>query len=296
MNNLNIQWITQDPNLFEYDWLTEILDTTDIRLITKENQQALVDKNSIVICNHAVNYRVLLDQLRQNHKKYGIFLLSDENLIEPCEWLHDPACVFVVRNYINPWVFGHPKVTTVGLGFKRGFKRRDLQENPITKREYLWCFAGTLHGEREKMVEYFNELRPFKTHYCSGFNATDGLDVKQYREALNDSIFALCPPGQDSMDSFRFYEALEAGCIPVALKRTNRMPIHPSYWHAIFEGEESLPFVLGDSWEECAVLVRQVVEKDEIKITQSKCKELWTKTVKKWKEQIKISIKTLETI
>ena len=293
LNNLNIQWVTQDPDLFELDWLKEILQTEDIHIVRDIVKDGLVDKNTLVIGNHAVDYRYILEGLRESHKKYGVFLLSDENLIEPCEWLHDPSCLFSIRNYVNPWLFGHPKVTTLGLGFKRGFNNGQLKEKSIYERKYWWCFAGTPHGERGVMTECFEDLQVGKIHYCSGFNATDGLAVEQYASLLNDSVFALCPPGQDSMDSFRLYEALEAGCIPVALKRTERVPIHPSYWHAIFEGERELPFVLGDSWQECREQVDKARKTHKVETLQIDCQRLWVSTKEKWKAHTKALLKTL---
>lgn len=146
------------------------------------------------------------------------------------------------------------------------------------------------------MIECFKSMKESKTHFCSGFNAADGLKVDKYREMLDNSVFALCPPGQDSMDSFRLYEALEAGCIPVALNRTERMPIQPSYWHAIFLGETELPFVLGNTWEECASLMKTLIERNDTKNTQLKCKELWKNTVSKWKEETKNKLSLLEII
>lgn len=296
MNNLNIQWVTQDPDLFELDWLKRILDVENIHIVSDIEKQGLTNKNSLVICNHAVNYRVLLDKLRKDHKKYGVFLLSDENLIEPCEWLHDPACVFNIRNYVNPWTYHNPKVITIGLGFKRGFTKKRSGYKQTSERDYIWCFAGTLHGERKHMIKCFNSVGESKTHFCSGFNALDGLKIEKYREMLDSSVFALCPPGQDSMDSFRLYEALEAGCIPVALNRTERIPIHPSYWHAIFPGELALPFVLGNTWEECVSSMQTLIKKDGIKHTQLACRELWKNTVSKWKRETGNKLRLLETI
>ena len=295
MKNVNIQWITQDAGLFELDWLCEILDVqeTDINIV-RNFENFKTDNNSLVICNHAVNYRVCLDALRASSKKYGIFLLSDENLIEICEWLHDPNCLFSIRNYIHPVYFTHPKVITIGLGYKRDFKTY-LTHKLIEDRHNTWVFAGTPHGARKNMLNIFEQLEPNKTHSCSGFCADDALSTRSYAQMLGDSKFALCPPGQDSMDSFRLYEALEAGCIPVTTARTPKLPVFPSYWHAIMRsaGVYEIPFIVETDWEQCLTKVTELLQCNEYKNTQKQCQKFWKSTKQNWIYQLKQKITLL---
>jgi hypothetical protein len=114
---------------------------------------------------------------------------------------------------------------------------------------------------------------------------------------MNDAIFALCPPGQDSMDSFRVYEALEAGCIPVVLARTARMPIYPSYWHAITQsaGVNEIPFIVADKWEECANIIdKMLLNKNSVQI-QRECQQFWAAIKKEWKKLISVKVNDLNT-
>ena len=78
MKNINIQWVTQDSTLFELDWLKEVIGIygTDMDIhVVNHFKEFETNENSLVICSHAVNYRVCLDALRQNGKHYGVFLL-----------------------------------------------------------------------------------------------------------------------------------------------------------------------------------------------------------------------------
>lgn len=297
MKNINIQWVTQDAGLFELDWLCEILDVCEEDIhIVRNFLDFKTDKNSLIICNHAVPYRRCLDALKANSKQYGVVLLSDENLIETCEWLHDPNCLFSIRNYVHPMYFSHPKVTTIGLGYKRHFKEY-LTHKLAGERRNVWVFAGTPHGERRKMLDVFELIKPNQTHECSGFCSVDALTTRAYAELMNDAIFALCPPGQDSMDSFRVYEALEAGCIPVVLTRTARMPIYPSYWQAIMQsaGITDVPFILADDWKNCANTIdRLLLDKSFITI-QKECQQFWANVKQKWKKLIDIKINCLKS-
>lgn len=280
MNYPRVQWLTQDHFLWEADWLRflvrPIQDYIDVEF---EEKQIKTDENTILICSHAVPYRKVLDRLRANGKKYAIILLSDENLRDPCEWLHDPQCVGAVRNYINPMLLGHPKVSVFGLGYKIGLvKNFDKEES----RELVWSFAGTPHSDRKNILEKFKILGPNKMHKCSGFGAADGLDTSEYAALLKNSKYVLCPPGQDSMDSFRIYEALEAGCVPVCVKNVGQWHLHPSYWHGVFAGEPTLPFVCENTWDECLSAVTQIEADENYTLLQGNCKEFWDRWKKIW--------------
>jgi hypothetical protein len=43
----------------------------------------------------------------------------------------------------------------------------------------------------------------------------DGMPTQAYAAALADAVYAPCPRGNDSVDCYRIWEALEAGAIPI---------------------------------------------------------------------------------
>lgn len=283
MNHPRVQWLTKDSSLWEVDWLrflfSQIQDYIEVEF---EADQIKTDENTVLICNHAVPYRSVLDRLRKNEKKYAIVLLSDENLRDPCEWIHDPQCVGLMRNYINPILLGHPRVNVFGLGYKIGLVK-NLQDQP--SKDLLWSFAGTLHGERKNIVEKLDVLTPNKVHTCSGFGAADGLQTEEYTKLLQSSKYVLCPPGQDSMDSFRVYEALEAGSVPVCVKNTGYWHLHPSYWQGVFLGEPTLPFVCEDTWEAAIETMQQIEQTNKYAETQELCQKFWKHWKTIWQQQ-----------
>ena len=286
MSKVSVQWFTQDKDLFEFDWLASLFEgATDQILVADNISQLKLDKKVVLVCNHAVPYRPFLDALRQNNSSYGIILLSDENLLEPCEWLHDPACKFLFRNYLHPLYIRHPKVTVFGLGYKRNFLSHCLTI-PANERSTLWSFAGTPHGDRKVILDVFKDLKPNEVHTCSGFGADDGISTEDYVTMLNDSQFALCLLGQESADTFRLYEALEAGCIPVTINRSNQFDIRPSYWHGVFYGETDLPFIAEDSWEKAKEKMIYIIENNKTAEVQKNCAEFWSKWKTVWRTQL----------
>jgi hypothetical protein len=291
MTSVNIQWFTQDESLWELDWLRYLFSDVQQHIeIESDPTKIKINENTVLICNHAVPYRYVLDELRSKGKRYVIVLLSDENLMDPCEWLHDPQCLGLMRNYVHPRQLTNPKVKIFGLGYKRGFC--NYLSGDRTK-NLQWSFAGTAHGERKQMLDMFSDLKPNRAHLCSGFNANDGLNTAEYVKLLESSKYALCPPGQDSMDSFRIYEALEAGCVPVTLNNSLQFILRPSYWHAVFYGEQKMPFVSEDWWELTCDAVHEVssVEYEKYK---ADCGALWVKWKTLWKTAATNFYKKLE--
>lgn len=293
MNEISCQWLTADPSLFELSWLQNVVfKNLNCSIKVTENLDLLeVKNNTLLVCNHAVPYRNFLEKLRKNGCSYGIVLLSDENLREPNEWLHDPACKLLVRNYVHPNQLNHPKVMTIGLGYKRDFVKYLKNNKKAKNRELTWSFAGTLHGDRQLGVNLFKKLTSCKVHTCSGFGAADGLATQEYAETLENSLFALCPPGQDSNDSFRTYEALEAGCIPVTLANSTQFVVHPSYWHAVFRGSE-IPFIVGENYEDCLNQTKQVIKEGRTQQMQENCMKFWTYWKQKWANDVAQKIQT----
>lgn len=297
VSGVDVVWLDVNLHQWERDWLSYLLKNTyDQFLITNKLDELPTDKPTVVITNHAINYRKYLDDLRLNCKKYGVILLSDENVCERMEYVHDPSCVFVARNYFNPMYLKHRKVFTFGLGYKNDFNIK--KDSPkFNERKLIWSFAGSFHDDfRKNAVNQFRQLEPNKTHSVSGFNANDGLKTKEYVELLENSKFALCPRGQINNDCFRIYEALEAGSIPVVLASAEHMQVRPSYWHAVFYGESNMPFVVADSWEEAADKVKGIIEQNQGQEVQAQCQEFWTRWKSNWKTMFMDKVNLLKSV
>jgi hypothetical protein len=279
MQGLSVQWLTSDPGLLELDWLQLLLPDAMKRVqVHASAEQVQLDKRVLLITNSVCSYREVLERFRTFGTRYGIVLLSDEYLQDPCEWLVDPQCVFLARNYAHPSFLHHPKVFTFGLGYTRGFSARKDLFKPLEQRELAWCFAGTPHGDRIDALKLFSPLQPHRVHTSSGFMSADGLGQEAYATLLGNSIFSLCPPGHSSNDTYRLYESLEAGCIPVAISNSSQCSILPSYWHSIFRSHSSMPFIVGKSYQECFSCVLDVLSSNNIHSIQSDCMNLWSAT------------------
>jgi hypothetical protein len=172
-------------------------------------------------------------------------------------------CDLVLRNYWSIAFDASPHVMAVPIGYKAGFQS-NTPAKPAAQRQHVWSFMGDANKtSRQKMLEELRKIEGGFVHLISGWNSADSLPVEKYRAIMDESIFVPCPAGWGNLDSFRVYEALEAGCIPLVKRRdydyfTRLLGENPLY--AVADWSE-VPDMLrhwetGDRWEgrrcECA--------------------------------------------
>jgi Exostosin family len=140
-----------------------------------------------------------------------------------------------------------------GPGFWEGGKE---QPSPASDREYVWSFSGMVRRRptREAMVNNMKKIPDYFFLETSDWGRRDpqSLTVSECRELMLKTIFVPCPGGWANMDSFRVYESLECGCIPIV----ERFPL--DYFGNFFSDH---PFIVVDCWEEIPDII-QAYSKD----------------------------------
>ena len=107
------------------------------------------------------------------------------------------------------------------------------------ERRWSWSFAGQVtHERREQLVEALAGRDDGLLRETRGF--TEGYDRAAYTEVLVESRLAFAPTGPVHPDTFRLYEALEAGAVPIV----ERGYVEFDFWRFIY-GEVPFP-VVGD--------------------------------------------------
>lgn len=87
----------------------------------------------------------------------------------------------------------------------------------------------------QRRIEAFDALKDTPHQSCviptEGF--TQGLDLEEYMRYMSRAKIAPAPSGAVSVDSFRFWEALESHCVPIADKVS---PVDgvTDYWQRLF--------------------------------------------------------------
>jgi hypothetical protein len=264
---------------WERDWLRFLLGDLPIVAHHAVDPGSPPLRNALVIVGNDIAepaVRAYIASYARAGCRHGLIHLSDEYFRHDISWYEDAAVVF--RTCYRP---ARPQ-NTFGLGYKQGFW--DGYAGPsaaaltITERPYLWSFAGVIKkSDRANMLRIFRRIAPHVVHETSFWNSPDSLSTAAYRDLLLRTAFVPSPPGTYSLDCFRTYEALEAGCIPIVLRETAVQPFN--YYQALFAAmgfAEPVPFPQVRDWREAAkVVTRLRAEPAAIERMRVDCHSWW---------------------
>jgi hypothetical protein len=212
-----------------------------------------------------------------------IFHLGDEFLNKADRKLYDlKECVRIFRNYYDPVLDSLDKVTTFPLG------PMNYKPNNYTRpeRTLVWSFAGdTNKATRKTFLKIFSEqLSPYKIHEIKSWCAKDSLSASLYSDLLDESLFVPCPPGNLNLDTFRLYECLESGGLPIVLRSTTHQNF--DYWKRLFKnfaldsGDFESCALVVDTWQEAVHRIKELLENKTKLELKLQAVVLFWKTVK----------------
>lgn len=145
----------------------------------------------------------------------------------------------------NPRTGRHDNFRRMGCGYPPELSNFGPKEDSGQK-VMDWFFAGQInHERREEMAKYLENVPKgiFKKtpSFATGFTQ-DGY----YRRMVSAKIVP-CPSGPETPDTFRLYEALELGCVPIADTQTPKEDWTREFWPWLFG--EGVPFPTIVDWE-----------------------------------------------
>ena len=175
-----------------------------------------------------------------------LILMGDEDGAFPTEKLKHPN--------MKVWLMlpHNGKKKNVTRFFPNGYPTgcREFLRTQKDGKRFGWFFSGQItHSRRHECIKGLEFAQANSGNLgilikTEGF--TQGINQKEYWTYLSRSRVAPCPSGAIVPDSFRFYEALEASCLPLADAKSPSGKV-VNFWHLLF-GEEELPFPLVESW------------------------------------------------
>lgn len=209
-------------------------------------------KNGGIIIFPARSQVDYIDQLNKYLAKLDwaiLVLTGDEEAVFPVDKIK--------HSNIKIWIMSpHPdkhkadKYGFLGTGYPPQIHQYKLENKPV--KDYDWFFSGQVtHYYRELATKYLQPLKNGRLVKTEGF--TQGLEASEYYAELQRARVAPAPSGPETPDSFRLFEALELGCIPIPDERDWK-----GYWH-YFWGEEPKYPVL-DSYEQLQGYIKDQVE------------------------------------
>lgn len=178
-----------------------------------------------------------------------LFLAGDEEGVFPWKRLiHDNIRFWVQHpgaNYadMTDWPSG---VTFYGCG-----SPIDFGEQPRPGfREMDWTFMGQVtHVRRRQAVTALRQAKlraDLRGDLLETDGFTRGMPQERYAQHLLQSKVVACPSGPATPDTFRFYEALEAGCYPIV--DAYSPDARRGYWETVYGLD--FPFPKMEDWDQ----------------------------------------------
>lgn len=260
-------WQFRPDGAWETDWLRELLGGVIGDEVVDNTWNRIVDP-MIVVDNRLVPEKTSYyrDAFMRGCRVVLVHL-SDEAFKDDLGAYR--YCDAVIRNYYTERLADVASIRHIPLGFKAGFARPSSPDNPVSARRHVWSFAGDAnkHG-RADMLLNMDRVEGGRVHATSGFGAADALPTAEYRALIDDTAFAPCPGGWSNLDTFRVYEALEAGAIPIVERRPGF-----DYFTRLL-GTHPIPAV--EDWREAAAFVTAHRDPAVAEPLRRKCRAWWT--------------------
>jgi GR25 family glycosyltransferase involved in LPS biosynthesis len=254
-----IYYIEDKPDLYELTWLEDMFQKPIEFLPLKENvenawclvQRPYVDK-----------WNMILNIFEKQEVPFNVLHLSDEFGTDPIDFYELKMCKKVIRNYIRPLTYSH--VHTIPLGYHH---KSVISSKSLSERSFMWSFHGTDWFNRGEQLKQFMKYEPYNCSLQPQWKDPNRTNMTDYLELLGNSKFCPILKG-NNMETFRLYEALEAGALPVAVE-SNEYTV----WV-----DSHLQITELYRWTDPAVIQTGIT--DEV---QKEVGRRWTK----WKEEVK---------
>jgi hypothetical protein len=213
-------------------------------------------KGAIVVLpgqHHAAD----IDQFNRDISRFAwvlLFILGDEESLFDVRAVVHPRVNFWIQsrrtvtsdptNRFLPW--GYPQRTKEALKGLR-LKTQKLffsgQATHVRRKQCLMVLTGLSYG--------------LSVQGTPGF--TQGFPRPEYLQRMREACIAPCPAGVATPDSFRVWEALEAGCLPVVDAMSPRPDVCPTqHWWNILLGQDPGFPIVGDWQEAYAIIEREL--------------------------------------
>lgn len=145
------------------------------------------------------------------------------------------------------------------IGAPYRIKDYKINRNDECDRKYLWSFVGQLQNPfRLACVDVLSRLPDGFMRIVEGFGGQgeSGMDYQEYLDIMCNSKYVICPSGSMVVDSFRVYEAIECGAIPITEPRCPRDPEGYNWWNDVYPKHQLL---LVDKWTDLPAILERPV-------------------------------------
>ena len=151
-------------------------------------------------------------ELEALDRPFRVIHLSDEDCLDELALYQNRMCQKVVRNYVRSNL--DSKVSVIPLGFATS--KGDVGK-PYKQRTLEWSFHGSKGLSREGLLAPLKAFEPYECRFIPQFMDKSATPFQDYQVLLANSKIVPVPSGMNP-ETFRLYEALEHGCIPLYVR------------------------------------------------------------------------------
>tara|TARA_Y100000590_G_scaffold7829_1_gene9865 strand:+ start:586 stop:1476 length:891 start_codon:yes stop_codon:yes gene_type:complete len=255
-------------------WIYEILKKIEYNII--ENESKLEKNDILIIIDSSIEEKVkFYEKLKLICAKIFLFNLGDENGSYDLSPIYK-NCTYVWRTFCSNKYFKNSQVKCIPIGYKSGVLNKEKNI-----RKYKWAFVGTPHkSSRHDLIFQLSDIEPFFSHKTQKFDEKI-ISVDEMSEALSSTHFIPCPNGFVHPETYRLYEALECGCIPIVEDTYN-------YYDRLFPNN---PFIKVNKWSDAKPIIKGW-EEEQIKRKKSECEVWWSEYKNNLQEFIRNKVST----
>lgn len=260
--------------LYEGQWLQELFGKTRFSLESVSSDTHLSPNDDLVLFVQGPHWNQQLEWIKilaSKNLTFKIIHCSDEYAQDPIDFYSLPCVKGILRFYKRA---GCTSTTlTIPLGYH--WPRVDMNKTvALENRLYKWSFSGTDWKGRSNQLEPLLAINQHFVKFFPDWNDPGQLSKEQYIELLQNTIFVPCPEG-NNVETYRFYEALECGSIPVFTKLPASLE------------DSGIPFLKTETWKEVAELITHLLK------NPTQLNGYWKIIMKTWsqyKDRLQLSV------
>ena len=240
-------------------WIYKILEKVKYNIIESETN---IEKDDILIIvdSSLEEKEEFYIKLKLICSKIFLFHLGDESGLYDVSNIYK-NCDYIWRTFCSSKYFSNKKVKCIPVGYKSG-----VSKTRTNNRKYKWAFVGTPHkSSRHDLLFQFSDIEPSFCHKTQKFDEKI-ISVDKMTEVLSSTEFLPCPNGFFHPETYRLYEALECGCIPIVENAYK-------YYDRLFPNN---PFLKINKWAEVRPIIKGWND-NQIKQKREECKIWWVK-------------------
>jgi GR25 family glycosyltransferase involved in LPS biosynthesis len=203
------------PELYEITWLEDIFQKSIYLMPLTEYKPIHTNVWFLVQRPYLDQWTIICKSYDDQKIPYQIIHLSDEFGTDSVALYNYSMCKKVIRNYLRKDLQENSNVTIIPLGYHH---KQTESLIPIQQRKLMWSFHGTDWFNRGEQLKQFMSYTPYHCHLQPQWNDPSRIKKQDYLAHLGNSKFCPILKG-NNMETFRLYEALEAGTLPVSVEK-----------------------------------------------------------------------------